>query len=78
MANGVNLKCATIAADRIRKAIEDLRFKDVAPDLTVTVSGGVAQFQSKEKIEALLSRADQALYAAKNRGGNYIKTETDI
>ncbi|WP_319523414.1 GGDEF domain-containing protein [uncultured Desulfosarcina sp.] len=75
LANGVDLERATIAADRIRKAIEALRFKDVAPDLTVTVSGGVAQFQSKEKIEALLSRADQALYSAKGKGGNCIKAE---
>ena len=77
LANGVDLERAAIAADRIRKAIEALRFIDVASDLTVTVSGGVAQFRSKEKIEALLSRADQALYAAKGRGGSCIRAETD-
>ncbi|BBO77625.1 hypothetical protein DSCW_50420 [Desulfosarcina widdelii] len=78
LANGVNLKRATIAANRIRRAIEALRFIDVASDLTVTVSGGVAQFRNKEKIETVLSRADQALYAAKGRGGNCIQAETDI
>jgi len=78
LANGVDLKRATIAADRIRKAIESLRFIDVASDLTVTVSGGVAQFRSKEKIESVLSRADQALYSAKERGGNCIQAETGI
>jgi diguanylate cyclase (GGDEF)-like protein len=78
VAVGVDLKGANIAANRIRKAIEALSFKDVAQNLTVTVSGGLAQFRCNEKIESVLSRADQALYLAKNRGRNCIKIETDI
>lgn len=78
MATGVDLEGAKIAADRIRKAIEALRFNDLAPDLTVTVSGGLAQFRCNEKIESVLSRADQALYLAKKRGRNCIKNETDL
>ena len=78
MAVGVDLEGALIAADRIRKAIEALRFNDLAPDVTVTVSGGLAQFRCNEKIESVLSRADQALYLAKNSGRNCIKMETDV
>jgi diguanylate cyclase (GGDEF)-like protein len=78
VAIGVDLKSAKIAANRIRKAIESLSFDDVAPGLAVTVSGGLAQFRCNEKIESVLSRADQALYLAKNRGRNCIKVETDL
>jgi diguanylate cyclase (GGDEF)-like protein len=78
LANGVDLKRATVAANRLREAVEALKFNRYAPDLTVTVSGGVAQFRNNEKIESVLSRADQALYLAKSKGRNCIKAETDL
>ncbi len=77
MASGVGLTGARIAADRIRTLTQKIKFKDISPDLIVTVSGGVAQFRSGEKIESVLSRADKALYLAKNSGRNCIKLETD-
>ena len=77
MAFGVDLIGARTAANRIRRITEEIKFNDLTPDLIVTVSGGVAQFRSGEKIETVLSRADQALYLAKNSGRNCIKLETD-
>jgi len=78
IAIGADLDSAAIAANRIRKAVESLSFNDVAPTLIVTLSGGVAQFRPKEEIETVLSRADKALYLAKNSGRNCIKLETDL
>ena len=72
-----DLDDAALLADRIREAIAAFSFGDVAPSLTVTISGGVARFRSGESIEALLTRADKALYRAKNSGRNCIKHEID-
>lgn len=69
---------AMTAAERIRKAVEGIDLSDVASDLSVTLSAGIAQFQAKEDIRSLLARADKALYLAKNSGRNCIKLETEI
>ena len=53
-------------------------FSDLVPDLNVTLSAGVARFRPREEISALLTRADKALYLAKNSGRNCIKLETEI
>jgi diguanylate cyclase (GGDEF)-like protein len=78
MASSIGLNGATVAANRIRKSIEAIKFQDVAADLTVTVSGGVAQYKPNDQLESLLSRADKALYLAKKSGRNCIKIETDL
>lgn len=78
LAMETNLSGAKIAADRIRKVAEAINFEDVAPSLTVTVSGGVAQFRQDDTIEALLTRADRAMYLAKSSGKNCIKKESDL
>jgi diguanylate cyclase (GGDEF)-like protein len=75
---GTTLGGAMIAADRVRKLAETIDFKDVASSLTVTVSGGVAQFQPDDAIGSLLYRADKAMYFAKKSGKNCIKTESDL
>ena len=61
----------TVAARRIirRKTDEDLG--------GITVSIGVAQFMVGESEQALIARADHALYAAKNAGRNRTVTEAD-
>ncbi|MGD9007840.1 MAG: GGDEF domain-containing protein [Desulfobacteraceae bacterium] len=78
LAMGTNLGGAKIAADRIRMVAQAIEFEDVAPALTVTISGGVTQFQHDDTIGALLTRADRAMYLAKNSGKNCIKTESDL
>jgi diguanylate cyclase (GGDEF)-like protein len=52
---------ALAVADRIRAAVEDSG---------VTVSVGVAARRPEETLDALLRRADMAMYRAKRRGGN--------
>jgi diguanylate cyclase (GGDEF)-like protein len=78
LATGTNLGGAKHAADRVRKVAQAIDFKDVAPSLAVTVSGGVAQFRQNDRIEALLTRADKAMYIAKKSGKNCIRTESDL
>ena len=43
------------------------------PDLHVTASFGVAERNRDEDFDALLTRADQALYAAKNAGRDCVR-----
>lgn len=58
---------ALIIAEKIRKQIRALHFDE--PSLRVTVSIGVAVFPNHGTTEKdLLSKVDQALYVAKNRG----------
>lgn len=73
-----DLEGATLAADRMRSAIEGLgiRHPGLAPPGVVTVSGGVACFEpgSAEDVATLLERADAALYEAKQAGRNRVAT----
>jgi len=61
---------AMIAAERVRLAVRDLEIEKipVGPTPAVTISIGVAVYQSHESSEQLIQRADAALYVAK-RGG---------
>ncbi len=62
-------KNAMKLAEKIRKLIENHRFKGVEK---VTVSLGVAQFdpEHEESIDTLIKRADNALYLSKKEGRN--------
>lgn len=58
-------------AEKIRKQVEALNFED--PAVKITVSIGVALFPKHGNTEKeLISKVDQALYAAKNSGRNKI------
>jgi diguanylate cyclase (GGDEF)-like protein len=77
LAAGADLGGAAIVADRIRNTIRTITFSDIASSLTVTLSGGVAQYRPTEEIRSILSRADKALYLAKNSGRDCIKLESN-
>ncbi len=62
------LESALKICARVQEQIGALSFGDLGIPTRVTVSIGVAESQPGEMIEALLARADQALYRAKHAG----------
>jgi diguanylate cyclase (GGDEF)-like protein len=58
--------------DRQREIIAELDWSAFSPGMRVTISAGVATLAPNEAPDALLARADSALYAAKARGRNRI------
>src|SRR3954470_7480870 len=58
--------------DRQREIIAALDWSAFSPGMQVTISAGVAMLAPDEAADALLARADRALYAAKARGRNRI------
>jgi two-component system cell cycle response regulator len=67
---------ARIAAERVRRAIAEARFTlPSGTPLQATASVGIASALSAEwTLDELLSRADKAMYNAKNRGRNRVET----
>lgn len=67
---------AAFLAEELRRQIEELRFEDLSPSATITISVGVATEIPSEGRSAddLLRRADTSLYTAKNTGRNLVHT----
>jgi two-component system, cell cycle response regulator len=59
-------------AERIRKAIAQIAIQTGGVSIKVTVSAGIAMWNGTESGEALYSRADKQLYAAKRNGRNQV------
>jgi diguanylate cyclase (GGDEF)-like protein len=64
---------ASSVGERIRRAVEACVFRIDELELKVTISVGVAQLHPGELPEALIRRADTALYAAKGAGRNCVR-----
>lgn len=69
------LRNASEVADRIRVALSTMPMPDL--DLTITASFGVVAHDGHETAEALLARADVALYRAKHAGRNQVVADLD-
>lgn len=68
-----DLASAEVAAERVRAAVQALEVHDDGGSrVPVTTSGGLALLEDGETLDALMSRADRALYAAKAGGRNRI------
>ena len=76
---GAGMAEARIAAERLRAVIADAPFLlEDGTDIAVTVSVGIAQALQDESFEALLRRADAALYTAKHEGRNQVQAATSV
>lgn len=71
--NNCSLAQAAQVAEELRVAIAGHDFGLPAPQLPVTISLGVAEYRQDESESAFFSRADSALYQAKNRGRNRVE-----
>ncbi|MFW5936531.1 MAG: GGDEF domain-containing protein [Desulfosalsimonas sp.] len=69
------LEGAVTKAEKMRQQVETLTFSDIAKDLRITISIGVAAHRPGEHLDNTLLRVDQALYAAKDKGRNRVATE---
>jgi diguanylate cyclase (GGDEF)-like protein len=70
---GVDLAVAHDIAERLRRAVADTSFQVRDEVVSLTISLGVAASpRHGDTPETLLRAADEALYAAKRRGGNTI------
>ena len=59
-------------AERLRSTIESTDFSTDTQNISITISVGVTQLQKEDSIEKVISRADSALYKAKNNGRNQV------
>lgn len=65
------VKAAAEQAERLRKYVQSLVIQSGENEITLTISMGLAQYKiHNEDWQSLLSRADAALYQAKNSGRN--------
>ena len=63
-------KEAVFAAEKLRRLVESHIFETVQ---TITVSCGVTSFKAHDSVDAFVSRADDALYKAKEQGRNIVE-----
>lgn len=66
---------AEVAAERVRAAVEEAPFLTSAGPLSITLSGGLAEWSRDRHagvLDEVLSRADRALYSAKRAGRNRV------
>ena len=71
---GMSLAEAFVLAERLREAIVRLPLDGLDAQGGITCSFGVAAAREGDTVSSLLSRADQALYAAKALGRNRVET----
>jgi len=73
-----DLEKAKTVSERLRKNIEEHRMISEGKEISIQISIGVAQLASPEgNWEALIKRADQALYRAKAAGRNRVEASTE-
>ncbi len=65
-----NAEQALIAAEKLRKKVEQCGFHFREKKVTITVSCGLSEFRQGDSPESAFERADKALYEAKNQGRN--------
>lgn len=68
----INLQSALLFAERLRRSVENVVFNPEHHNIKITISLGVCSLSEGNNITDALSKADDALYLAKNAGRNRI------
>ncbi len=68
-----DMRGSVLYGNRFRTEIEAMTFSE--PDLSITISGGIAIFSPEDTSVEMIKRADTFLYEAKNNGRNRIEFE---
>ena len=70
-----NRECAVTVAEKIRGTVEGMSFAEGTEHFNITCSIGIAQVREgrAEEMNALVSRADRAMYRAKEKGRNRVE-----
>ncbi len=77
----VGLEDAAEIGENIRNAVmsKELVKRSTGENLgRVTISVGIATYENIDTVHSIVSRADEALYLAKDAGRNLVKTEKDL
>ncbi len=69
---GANLASAKIVAEKLRNVIAQSGFHFNGKPVSITISGGIAEFTSGDAPSSVFERADKALYRAKAAGRNRV------
>jgi diguanylate cyclase (GGDEF)-like protein len=72
---GTSVDDARTVLDRLRAAVAEGGFEQIAPGLQVTFSAGLVAMQEGESQDAAIDRADRALYRAKQGGRNRVESD---
>ena len=72
------LDSAMSIAERLRQNVADTTILSEEKSIRLNVSIGVASLSSSDSLEALISRADHAMYAAKLAGRNRVERESVV
>jgi len=72
LAHNCALDQAAILAEKVRKAIETTAMVSLPDGSAITTSAGVSEAQAGDTADAIIGRADQALYHAKQQGRNRV------
>lgn len=75
---GVDEKLAFKTAERIRKGVENYRFKVVNGKFRLTLSIGISTHEKGLNAKGMVERADKSLYWVKEHGRNQVKSWTSI
>ncbi|WP_331955539.1 GGDEF domain-containing protein [Pengzhenrongella sp.] len=70
--DGVDAITGFDTCERTRIAVESTTWEDLIPGGQITISIGLTLHRADDQVDALLARADAALYAAKDAGRNRV------
>jgi diguanylate cyclase (GGDEF)-like protein len=73
-----NIAAGMDVAERVRLRINGDAIQAEESELTVSLSLGIAQARDGDDVDSLISRADRALYSAKQAGRDCVRSETQI